>query len=108
MVVANENAASAAPADADSRSQRPAKPHEGETTMTTTITARIWWDDQDINNQGWAWTTRVDGEHDDSGPLDGLADNATDDDLIAAIRSQVLGESRNAALADDDIEIVRN
>lgn len=75
--------------------------------MTMTITARIWWDDQDPNNIGWAWRTRVNGDHDDSGPLGCCAGDATDHDLVAALRSEVLSDQSNAMLADDDIEIVR-
>ena len=72
-----------------------------------TITARIYWDDADPNNVGWAWSTRVDGEHDDSGPLDGMAQDASREALIGALRSQVLTASAAVLLADSDVVIVR-
>jgi hypothetical protein len=66
------------------------------------ITARIYWDNQDAANTGWAWATRVDGEHDDTGPLDDCDDDATDADLRDALRAQV-----NSSITDDAVEIVR-
>lgn len=71
-----------------------------------TITAQIWWDDQDPQSTGWAWTTRVNGDHDDSGPLDGCPADAGDTVLIAALR-QALTTDASDALLDDDVEIVR-
>jgi hypothetical protein len=75
--------------------------------MMNTITARIYWDDQDANNSGWAWQMTVDGSHDDSGPLDGCGDDASDAELIAALRSQSLTRKASELLSDDDIEICR-
>ena len=77
--------------------------------MKTQVRARIYWDNQDPNNRGWAWSTRVDDEHDSSGGLDGVPqdDSPTDDELIAALRSDVLNHSASESLADDDIEIIR-
>jgi hypothetical protein len=64
--------------------------------------ARVYWDAQDANNTGWAWATRVDGSHDDSGPLDGCSDDATDTELRDALRRQV-----HNTISDADIEIAR-
>lgn len=75
------------------------------------INATIYWDDQAIGNEGWAFATRVDGEHDATGPvktltMEDLPEDASDEDLIAALRDS-LTEKAAAALSDDNITIKR-
>ena len=71
------------------------------------IEARIYWDDQDSNNLGWAWAVSVNGDHDSSGPLDNCSDDSTDAQLIAALRLQVLTSDANASLQDNSVRIAR-
>lgn len=69
-------------------------------TTTSNITARIYWDDS-TDDHGWAFATRIDGQHDDTGPLDVTAD-ASDDELIAALRARLVMD-----IDDANIEIAR-
>ena len=72
-----------------------------------TIDARIYWDSQDPNNAGWAWTTRVNDEHDDSGPLGSTDPDESDEMLIAEFRG-VLSKDADEFLSDAEIVIIRD
>ena len=69
-----------------------------------TITAKIWWDDLDSDNSGWAYTCWINGVFYDSGPLDNVSDDASDEELIRALRA-ILTSEANEKLTDDNITI---
>jgi len=85
---------SGCPRDARLPTNRP-DGHE-EYTMKTMKIVTLYWDEQDQQNEGWAW--RMSSEHGDweSGALAARPD-ASREDLILAFQEQV------TALTDDDI-----
>lgn len=53
--------------------------------MANITEVRIWWDDQDANNEGWCARSYDGNEQLNDVSLDDLADDASDDELIAAL-----------------------
>ena len=79
--------------------------------MNDATTARIYWDSQALGNVGWAWAIRVNGEHDDSGPL-GPGYQHHDAENLERLRSATDDELRlqfgdDVAESITDIEVVR-
>ena len=79
--------------------------------MNDATTARIYWDSQALGNVGWAWAIRVNGEHDDSGPL-GPGYQHHDTKNLELLRSATVAELQSQ-FADEvtesitDIVVVR-
>jgi len=54
------------------------------TTTRTLTSLRIYWDSQNPNNEGWAYSVGYEDDHEDTGPWD-MRDDATADDVRSAV-----------------------
>jgi hypothetical protein len=74
-------------------------------------TVKIYWDNQDNKNNGWGWASKINGDHDSTGPLGHGYQSGSDDlELLQEMTDNQLVDilkKEYPSMLDFEVEVVR-